>query len=626
MSNILDKINKPSDLNSLNYNELNELCDELREYVLEVTSKNGGHLGSNLGVVELTVALHRVFDSPKDKIIFDVGHQSYIHKILTGRKESFKTLRQFGGISGFPKRSESEHDMFDTGHSSNSISAAFGMAKARDIKNEDYSVICVIGDGAMTGGMTYEALNHAGDFPTNLIVILNDNEMSISKNVGGMRNYLSKLRTEPAYFKLKEEIEIILNKIPLIGKPFFILLEKLRDFMKYVFVPGVFFEELGFKYLGPIDGHDIKNLESILNRAKEYNGYPVLIHVYTKKGKGYPIAECNPDRFHGVSAFDIDTGEKLNKSNVITYSKTFGNKLIELAKKDKRIVGVTAAMPDGTGLTDFSKVFCDRFFDVGIAEQHAVSFCAGLAVGGQRPFFAVYSTFLQRAYDQVLIDICMQNLPVVFAIDRAGIVGDDGETHHGVFDISYLRHMPNLTIMSPKDKTELEQMLEFTLELKGPCAIRYPRGEAIDLNKASSKIEYGKAELLIEGTDGVIIAEGKMVNTAREVCSMLNKNNINISVINMRFIKPIDEDMLIDISKKHNKIYIIEDNVLLGGLGSAILETFNKYKIEKSPKLFAFDDSFIPHGDTKTLYKFLSMDSISIYEYIKSEIEGKINE
>ena len=616
MYKILDGINSPSDLKKLSYEELETLSKELRDYVIKVVSENGGHLASNLGVVELTLALHRVFDTPKDKIVWDVGHQSYIHKIVTGRRDSFATLRKKDGISGFPKREESEYDAFETGHSSTSISAALGMAKARDLAGDNYSVVAVIGDGALTGGMSFEALNHAGDFPTNLIVILNDNEMSISHNTGALSNYLSKLRTEPAYFKLKGEIGTILNKVPLVGKSMFKLAEKLRDWFKYLVVPGVFFEELGFKYFGPIDGHDIRKLEDVINRAKSYNGYPVLIHVVTVKGKGYSIAEAKPNKFHGVSPFFVETGELKVKSDKKTYSDVFGETLVELAEHNDKIVAVSAAMGEGTGLAGFSAKYKNRFFDVGIAEQHAVTFCAGLAAGGFRPVFAVYSTFLQRAYDQVVHDVCMQNLNVVFAIDRAGIVGSDGETHQGVFDITYLRHIPNITIMSPKDGWELREMLKLAVSKDGPVAIRYPRGNAREFKYAHTPLELGKSEVLIEGTDGVIIAEGNLVYRALEVCERLKQEGKNFTVVNARFLKPLDDKLLLELAKKHKVIYTLEDNVISGGFGSSILELYSQNKVEVNVSVLGFDDSFIPHGEKEELYSLKNIDCESIFNTI----------
>jgi 1-deoxy-D-xylulose-5-phosphate synthase len=619
MYKLLDSINSPSDLKKLTYEELDTLSKELRDYVIKVVSENGGHLASNLGVVELTLALHRVFNTPKDKIVWDVGHQSYIHKIVTGRRDNFTTLRKKGGISGFPKREESAHDAFETGHSSTSISAALGMAKARDLAGDNYSVVAVIGDGALTGGMSFEALNHAGDFPTNLIVILNDNEMSISHNTGALSNYLSKLRTEPAYFKLKGEIETILNKVPLVGKSMFKLAERLRDWFKYLVVPGVLFEELGFKYFGPIDGHDIRKLEEVINRAKSYNGYPVLIHVVTVKGKGYSIAEDKPNKFHSLSPFFIETGELKVKSQKKTYSDVFGNTLIELAEHNDKIVAVSAAMCEGTGLAGFAAKYKNRFFDVGIAEQHAVTFCAGLAAGGFKPVFAVYSTFLQRAYDQVVHDVCMQNLNVIVAIDRAGIVGSDGETHQGVFDITYLRHIPNITIMSPKDGWELSEMLKLAVSKNGPVAIRYPRGTAREFEYSQTPLEFGKSEVLIEGADGVIIAEGNLVYRALEVCERLKQSGKNFTVVNARFLKPLDEKLLLDLAKKHKVIYTMEDNVISGGFGSSILELYSHNKIEVGVHVLGFDDSFIPQGEKEELYSLKNIDCESIFKTIMKE-------
>ncbi|HRS22090.1 MAG TPA: 1-deoxy-D-xylulose-5-phosphate synthase, partial [Clostridia bacterium] len=592
---MLDSINSPADLKKLSYQELEVLSKELRDYVIKVVSENGGHLASNLGVVELTLALHRVFDTPRDKIVWDVGHQSYIHKIITGRRKSFATLRKINGISGFPKKEESVYDAFETGHSSTSISAALGMAKARDLAGENYSVAAVIGDGALTGGMAFEALNHAGDFPTNLIVILNDNEMSISHNIGGLSNYLSKLRTEPLYFKMKGRIEAFLHRIPVIGGSMYRGAERLRDWMKYLLVPGVIFEELGFKYFGPINGHDIRKLEDVIKRAKSYNGYPVLIHVVTTKGKGYSIAENKPDIYHGISPFFIENGELKSKNSRKTYSEIFGDTMLKLADKDNKIVAVSAAMAEGTGLSAFASKYKDRFFDVGIAEQHAVTFCAGLASEGFRPVFAVYSTFLQRAYDQIIHDVCMQKLNVVFAIDRAGIVGSDGETHQGVFDITYLRHIPNIRIMSPKDGNELSEMLKMALSLEGPTAIRYPRGKAKKFEFAHAPLELGKSEVLTEGEDGVIISEGNMVSIALEVCEKLKKAGRNFTLVNARFIKPLDEELLVGLSKKHKLIYTLEDNVVSGGFGSSILELLSRLRADVDVRIIGFDDSFIPH-------------------------------
>lgn len=621
MDSILERINSPEDLKRLNKKELAKLSEEIREYIINTVSETGGHLASNLGVVELSVALHKVFDSPTDKIVWDVGHQAYIHKLLTGRKESLKTIRSFGGLSGFPKRAESPHDIFETGHSSTSISAALGIAKARDLSGEDYNVIAVIGDGSLTGGMAFEALNHAGDFPTKLIVVLNDNNMSISDNIGGMANYLSRIRTVPAYFKFKARMETVLKKIPMFGSPIFKSAEKLKNWFKYLLVSGIIFEELGFKYLGPIDGHDIENLEYIFKRAKSYNGYPVLIHVITTKGKGYEQAEKNPSKYHSVSTFDIESGKsKSSGENGRSYSNIFGDWITDAAIKDKRIAAVTAAMPEGTGLAKFASLHRSRFFDVGIAEQHAVTFSAGLASGGYKPYFAVYSTFLQRAYDQVVHDVCMQNLPVTFAIDRAGIVGSDGETHHGVFDIAFLRHMPNIALMSPKDGMELEQMLELTRNLNMPCAVRYPRGTEAIYDTAHTNVVFGKSEILREGKDAVIIAEGKMVMTASKAAKILKDKGIDLGVINARFIKPLDEEMLKMAAEKYKSIFTIEDGVLSGGMGSSILEFYNKSGVAANVTIFAYDDKFITHGEVEELHKFTEMDSESIAGKIEAAL------
>lgn len=608
---ILNNINSPVDIKNLSLNELDKLSQEMRNYLLESVSKTGGHLASNLGVVELTLALHKTFDSPKDKIIWDVGHQAYVHKVLTGRKDQFHTLRKYKGLSGFPKRNESEHDIFETGHSSTSISAALGMAKARDLKNENYSVIAVIGDGALTGGMAFEALNHAGHEETDLIVVLNDNEMSISENVGGLSTYLNRLRTNPTYYKAKVDVENILNKIPTIGKTVFKTAEKAKDSIKYFLVPGVIFEELGFTYLGPVDGHDIKELNVVMERAKQLKG-PVLIHVKTCKGKGYEFAEKNPDKFHGIAPFDINTGTVLSKGKKnLSYSKVFGNSMVDLAKKDNKVVAITAAMPSGTGLNDFETLYPDRFFDVGIAEQHAVTFAAGLAANGYKPVFVVYSTFLQRAYDQILHDVCLQNLPVIFAIDRAGLVGNDGETHHGVFDLSFLSHMPNMHIMAPKDGRELDEMLASATKMNGPVAIRYPRGESEDFTDVGSynAILNNRSEILLTGKDICIIAVGAMVKVAYDAAIKLKEKNISCTVINARFIKPLDEKLIIKEAAKFHNIITLEDNVVKGGFGSQIMELFSRKGLtNKSLLTLGFPDKFVYHGSREELMQENNLD------------------
>lgn len=596
MSQILEQINLPKDLKKLNLKEKEELCKEIRELIIDVTAKNGGHVASNLGVVELTVALHSVFNTPKDKIIWDVGHQCYVHKILTGRKKEFETIRQFGGLSGFPKICESEYDSFNTGHSSTSISVATGMARARDILKEDYKVIAVIGDGSLTGGMALEALNDAGSSKTNVTVILNDNEMSISKNVGGIPLYLSKIRTKTGYTRSNRKIKEITNKIPVIGKPIVSFAHYTKQIIKRAVIHNMYFEDIGFTYLGPVDGHNVKKLEDILERSKKIKG-PVLIHIITKKGKGYRLAEENPDKFHGISAYNKETGETKKSNN---YSKIFGNKLIELAQKDKKIVAVTAAMKDGTGLKEFAEKFPDRFFDVGIAEQHAVGLIAGMAKAGLKPVMPIYSSFLQRGYDQIIHDIALSNIPVTICVDRAGIVGNDGETHQGIFDLSFLSSIPNIVIMAPKNFEELEKMLEFGVNLNKPVFIRYPRGGENYQFKKTEKIEYGIAETIVEGTDLSIIAIGNMVGRAKEIADLLPEKSIEI--INTRFLKPLDEKTILKSIEKTKKAITIEDNVLKGGLGSAVIEAVNKSGIENiKVKTFGYDDIFVEHGTVKEI-------------------------
>jgi 1-deoxy-D-xylulose-5-phosphate synthase len=608
---MLDQINSPYNLKKLDVKELPKLSKEIRDFLIEKVSKTGGHLASNLGIVELTVALHYVFNSPVDKIIWDVGHQCYVHKMLTGRKDQFDTLRKFNGLSGYIKRAESVHDIFGAGHSSTSISAALGIATARDLKGEKYSVVAVIGDGALTGGMALEALNNAGRSKTDLIVVLNHNEMSISENVGSLSLYLSKLRTDPTYNKLKQEVDNLLNIVPPIGKSLHKYIERIKDSVKQLVVPGMFFEEMGFTYLGPIDGHDVNSLIEVLERAKKIKG-PILVHVITKKGKGYKFAEKFPDKFHSAAPFDIQTGKFVNEGQA-TYSDVFGKTLTEMALKDDKIVAITAAMPEGTGLIHFAKLIPERFFDVGIAEQHATTFAAGMAVQGYKPYFAVYSTFLQRAYDQLIHDVCIQKLPVVFAIDRAGIVGEDGETHQGVFDLSYLRPIPNIAIMSPKDANELVEMVKLSRNLDFPVAIRYPRGKAgeFDITKECS-IEFGKAELLSEGTEIAIFALGRMVGKVLEAKEILKASDLQPFIVNLRFVKPLDEELILDISNKVKFIVTVEDNVIAGGVGSAILELLNLKGIYKPVLCLGFPDKFIEHGDVENLFKKYNLDAESI--------------
>ncbi|EHQ88113.1 1-deoxy-D-xylulose-5-phosphate synthase [Desulfosporosinus youngiae] len=570
---LLEKIHGPRDLRTLNSSELKILAQEIRQEMIEVVSKNGGHLAPNLGVVELTLALHRVFDSPQDKIVWDVGHQTYVHKLITGRLSRFKTIRQYKGLSGFPKRGESPHDSFETGHSSTSISAAVGFAKARDVLQEKHHVVAVIGDGAMTGGMAYEALNHAGHSETNVIVVLNDNEMSISPNVGAMSTYLNRLRTDPMYDKRKEDLEYLLKRIPGIGNQVAKLASKAKDSLKYLLVPGLLFEELGFTYLGPIDGHDQALVEEVLEQAKNKK-CPVLVHVVTRKGKGYKPAEENPDIFHGIGPFDAETGKVTKKPAPPTYTAVFGDTLCKLARENSQIVAITAAMAGGTGLNKFAGEFPERFFDVGIAEQHAITFAAGLAFGGLKPVVAIYSSFYQRAYDQVLHDVCLQNANVVLAIDRAGVVGDDGPTHHGVFDISFLRIIPNLVFMAPKDENELRHMLYTAIKHNGPVALRYPRsaGQGVVLDERLAEIPIGKAEVMRDGRDITLIGVGLTVHTCLLAAQELRHLGVDAAVINLRYINPLDRNVLSHYARLTKKIITVEDHSLKGGMGSAILE------------------------------------------------------
>ncbi len=614
----------PEALKDMSDRELELLSYEIREFLLDKVSKCGGHLASNLGVVELTIALHRVFESPIDKIIWDVGHQSYVHKILTGRARSFDGLRCLDGMSGFPKREESVHDMFDTGHSSNSISAAMGYAAARDLAGEDYSVISVIGDGALTGGMAYEALNNAGSSQSKMIVILNDNEMSISKNIGGISQHLGKLRSSQAYIEFKKQLKKRLKGIPGVGEGLYTGFEHIRDSVKYAIVPGAIFEQLGFKYFGPVDGHNIHDMIEILTFAK-YMNEPVLIHTITKKGKGYRNAENNPGKFHGIGAFDPTTGNLLSESQNVSYSKIFGNKLVQLASCDEKIIAVSAAMVDATGLGKFAEKYPKRLFDAGIAEAHAVTFAAGLAASGLRPVVAIYSTFLQRAYDQMMIDVCMQNLPVVFAIDRAGNVGADGETHHGVFDLSYLNHMPNLTILAPKDGKELAAMLEFALKLDGPCAIRYPRGEANDcVSDLSNPIFDGTCERLSIGKEIEIFAVGKMVSVGIAVCKKLHSRGIDAGLFNVRFVKPFDSKQLIEAVQAGKMIVTLEDNVLEGGFGSIVNQVLAQSDLLHTRVLnIGWPDRFIEQGGVSELFHRYEMDEESIAERVCDFFERK---
>ena len=614
---MLQEINSPQDLKKLTLEQKNKLSQEIREYIMQIVSENGGHLASNLGVVELSIALHSIFDVPKDKIVWDVGHQTYVHKILTGRREALKTLRKLNGIAGFPKTNESETDCFNTGHSSTSISAALGMARARDIKKENYSCIAVIGDGALTGGMAIEALNDAGYSKTNMTVILNDNEMSISPNIGGLNMLLSKLRTKKLYTKSNVSVKKIILKIPIIGKPVVRIIQKIKRSLKQLIIPKMFFEDIGFTYLGPVDGHNLQELENILKLSKQVEG-PILIHVLTKKGKGYEIAEKNPDKFHATAPFNIETGEpKKEKSK--DYSKVFGEKLIELAKNNEKIVAITASMKDGTGLSEFQKEFPERFFDIGIAEQHAVGMAAGMAKAGMIPVVPIYSSFYQRAYDQVIHDVAIQNLPVIMCVDRAGIVGADGETHQGLLDMAFFRLIPNITIMAPKNLKELQEMLNFSVKAYGPIVIRYPRGgeEGIYSFNQTKKITYGKAEVLQEGNDVTILAIGKMVERAMWISKELKREQINAEVINIRFLKPIDKSTIIKSLNRTKCVVTIEDGTIINGLATAIDEIILDNNLDNIKKInFAYPDKFIKQGSVSELEKIYGLNKENILREI----------
>ncbi len=617
----LNKINSPKDLKKLNINSLNFLCGEIRKFLINSVSVTGGHLSSNLGVVELTVALHYCFNSPVDKIIWDVGHQAYIHKILTGRKDKFDTLRKQGGLSGFPKSKESEHDIFNVGHSTTSISAALGFAAARDLDGDNYNIISVIGDGSMTGGMSFEAMNNAGRLNSNFIVILNDNQMSISENVGAMSRRLNEIRTAPTYLDAKADVNNFLKKVPFVGLKAGKFIEKTKNTIKYVFVPGGFFEELGFTYFGPIDGHNIEELTSFLNKAKKINK-PILLHVYTKKGKGYFQAENSPAKYHGVDSFCVDTGLPVETKLWDTYSDVFGKELVKIATQNKKVVAISASMVSGTGLVDFEKKFPERLFDVGITEAHAVTFSAGLAKNGYIPVFAVYSTFLQRSYDQILHDVCIQNLHVIFAIDRAGVVGSDGETHQGVFDLSYLSHMPNMTIIAPKNKKELQQMLHFCINHKSPIAIRYPRGAASSiLRDLYTPIEYGKCEFVSNEGEIAILSVGTMMDIAFDVYEKLLSKGVQSTLINVRFVKPIDLDM-VKLLQNYKYVYVIEDNVGYGGFGSKVLEEAHSLNININYlHRFAFPDEFIEQGTREQIFSKYGLDTESVYNKIISDLD-----
>lgn len=600
---LLPEINGPADIRKLSIPRLYDLAAEIRNELIETVSRNGGHLAPNLGVVELTLALHRVFRTPEDKIIWDVGHQCYVHKLITGRREKFRSLRKYGGISGFPRPGECDHDPFVAGHSSTSISVALGMAIARDLKGEKNSVVAVIGDGAMTGGMAFEAMNNAGHLQKNMIVVLNDNEMSIGKNVGGMSRYLARLRTDPMYSRGKEELEQILRKIPAIGPTVLKGVEKLKDSLKYLVVPGMLFEELGFVYLGPIDGHNIQAMVDVLNQARSMSG-PVLVHVITVKGKGYAHAEKNPGKFHGIGPFNPETGMLLQTPSSPTYTEVFGRTLNELAAGNKSVLAITAAMTGGTGLTEFARNYPDRFFDVGIAEQHAVTMAAAMAARQLRPVVAIYSTFLQRAFDQIIHDVCMMNLPVTFAIDRSGLVGDDGPTHHGIFDLSFLGQMPNMVVMAPKDENELRHMLKTAIEYNGPAAVRYPRGVGLGrpVDENLKTLPIGGSEVLRDGSDVAIFAVGTMVEIAERAAMALEGQGVSAAVVNARFAKPVDSGMIIRYAGSTGRIITIEENVIHGGFGSRVLEIVNGSGLNGvRVKTMGLPDIFSEHGDRNVL-------------------------
>lgn len=613
---ILPGINSPADLKKLKVQELAALADEVRELIIRTCSRNGGHLAPSLGAVELTLALHYVFNAPYDKIIWDVGHQAYAHKIITGRREIFHTLRRRGGVCGFPRREESPFDVFNVGHSSTSISAGAGIAEAKCLKKENAKVVAVIGDGSMTAGMAFEGLNWAGDRKKNLIIILNDNEMSISPNVGALSAYLNRIMTGQHFTRLKSEVKSLIKTIPAIGEQVFKFTKQMEESMKALIVPGALFEELGFQYVGPLEGHKLEPLIRTLANVRELNR-PVLVHVLTKKGKGYEFAEKEPSRFHGVGPFCLKTGENIsNPNSPPSYTEVFGSTMIELARSDERVLAITAAMCQGTGLENFAREFPQRFFDVGIAEQHGVTFAAGLAVEGLKPVVAIYSTFLQRAYDQVLHDVCLQNLPVVFALDRGGIVGDDGPTHHGLFDFSYLRSIPNLTVMAPKDEAELRDMLKTALSLDSPVSIRYPRGKGAGVPlRDANIIDIGKAEILKEGTDLVIFAIGATVHPALEAAASLEEGGIKAGVVNCRFVKPLDKDLLVNAALTYKRVLTVEENVLMGGFGTAVLELLeNSGAFGIKTIRLGISDEFVEHATQEELRAKFGIDTAGISE------------
>ena len=619
---LLDQIKQPNDIKKISPRDYPALAAEIREFLVNKISVTGGHLGSNLGAVELTMALHLVLDLPQDKIVWDVGHQSYTHKLLTGRREGFEHLRKYGGMSGFPKRKESECDSFDTGHSSTSISAGLGLVKARDLRGEDYTVVSVIGDGSLTGGMAYEALNNAARLETNFIIILNDNNMSISENVGGVSKYLNNIRTSNAYLDVKDGIYYAIRNTRY-GEPVVAGIRRAKNSLKQLVIPGMMFEDMGITYLGPVDGHDTAALVRVIREAKRRKN-AVLIHVLTKKGKGYPPAEKHPARFHGAEPFDVQTGVPLKKKMKANYTDIFSTVMMKLGQRNDRIVAITAAMPDGTGLKRFSHAYPDRFFDVGIAEQHAVTFAAGLAAGGLRPVVAVYSSFLQRAYDQILHDVCIQNLPVIFAIDRAGLVGSDGETHQGIFDLSYLSSIPNMHICAPKNKWELSDMLKFAVAFEAPIAIRYPRGEAYDgLAQFRAPVEYGKAEMLYEEEGIALLAVGSMVKTAEAARLRLKERGLSCTLVNARFVKPVDEEMIERLARGHKLIVTLEENVASGGFGERVRTFADEKELPAQILSVTIPDEYVEHGNVELLKKEIGIDEDTVTKRILEAWEQK---
>ncbi len=621
---ILDKVQNAQDLRDLPQGELPALAEEIRGEIIDVVSRTGGHLASSLGVVDLTIALHYAFDTPRDRIVWDVGHQAYAHKIITGRRAQFSTLRQHGGISGFPKREESPCDHFDVGHASTSISAALGMIAARDIKGEDYRVLAVIGDGSISAGLAFEGMNQAGHLKKNLVVILNDNEMSISPNVGALSSYLSRTMTGQFYTRLRQETKHFLQGIPKVGESMFNLAKKAEDSIKGLMVPGMLFEDLGFQYIGPIDGHNIDHMLQTFHNIKDYT-WPVLVHVVTKKGKGCDFAECSPSQYHGTPPFDRQTGKvAAKKQSILNYTEVFGQTMIKLAEDNDTIVAISAAMSEGTGLDTFAELYPDRFFDVGIAESHGVTFACGLAAEGLHPVAAIYSTFTQRAYDQIVHDLCLQNLPVTLALDRAGLVGEDGPTHHGVFDMAYLRHVPNIVVMAPKDENELQHMIKTAVEHPGPTAVRYPRGVGcgVPMDQELKTLRIGKAELIKDGNEAAIIAIGNMVCPSIEAAKRLAEEGISVAVLNARFVKPLDEEFILALARKTGRVVTVEEHALLGGFGSAVLECLDAKGVTGIKTLrIGLPDTYIEHGTQKILRQKYGLDADGIYASVREFIE-----